>query len=98
MGMNGVIRKGIPACCGVRPPLVPLHAAQAATVFSHVERPPWALGLTWSTVAAARPQYPHMYLSLIGTFGIAKVSGLSRYFHSAVTYLVSLSAAGRGQP
>ena len=41
-----------------------LHGAHEATMFSHVESPPFERGMTWSTVRFDRaPQYWHVHES-----------------------------------
>jgi hypothetical protein len=42
----------MPAACGVRFALRPLHVLHAATQLSHEFAPPSDLGLRWSTVVA----------------------------------------------
>src|SRR5689334_4276421 len=61
LGLTGLVIRCMCACSGVRPPFLTLHLMQQQTMFSHVLRPPWLLGVTWSrdssVVGNFLPQY-----------------------------------------
>lgn len=51
LGRTGSVNSFIPAWVGVRPPFRLLHVVQEHTTFSHVVRPPWDRGTTWSKLS-----------------------------------------------
>ena len=58
----------IRASLGVLAPLEALQRAQHATRLLQLQPPPREMGVTWSSVVAALPQYWHALLSRMSTF------------------------------
>src|SRR5262245_30031138 len=91
-GFSGLRMSAMCACRGVRPPFLTLQSTHAHTMFSHVVRPFWARGMTWSRLSSLVgnffPQYWHWLWSRAKMFrrlNLTVCFGTRSYSSSRIT-------------
>ena len=84
-GRTGLRASGMPACCGVRPPLRRLHSWQEQTTFSQTDTPPWERGNDMIEIEFLARQSPAAVLA--GAF-IAGVDIIAAEAHLALGHAV----------